>query len=303
MTRSDIRYIPFPDTWRKRWTIKLSRNYSDDRSSFGRNFARGGPAARDISVKFLSSISFLDSFTRKMMERSCREVNHGEGSWVDDRWSRVRSDHRFSNICDPKTNTRARVNEIPYLWKWFHKRGVCCLGSCACVRDRVTVASHRWRSFTIREQVLSTSSHLSKWKEGSIWSRVSVEQQPTLFSQRKQRLAVRFVRVGGRGGGGNGGWSIGKYLNKPTKTDSILLSVTPADRTHCRGGATRVYKTGASRKWLNTELRIDPKHVWNFHGCKLFYVLYLSIFVADVHVSCEFAGQVFEYDDSMCLDF
>lgn len=85
MTCSDIRYIPFPDTWRKRWTIKLSRNYSDDRSS-GRNFARGGPAARDISVKFLSSISFLDSFTRKMMERSCREVNHGEGSWsmIDD---------------------------------------------------------------------------------------------------------------------------------------------------------------------------------------------------------------------------
>lgn len=153
---------------------------------------------------FYRRFLFLDSFTRKMMERSCREVNHGEGSWVDDRWSRVRSDHRFSNICDPKTNTRARVNEIPYLWKWFHKRGVCCLGSCACVRDRVTVASHRWRSFTIREQVLSTSSHLSKWKEGSIWSRVSVEQQPTLFSQRKQRLAVRFVRVGGRGEGGGG---------------------------------------------------------------------------------------------------
>lgn len=152
--------------------------------------------------RFLSSIRSRERWWNDRVAKwiTAREV----GSMIDDHGSGRTTASQIYAI--RRTNTRARVNEIPYLWKWFHKRGVCCLGSCACVRDRVTVASHRWRSFTIREQVLSTSSHLSKWKEGSIWSRVSVEQQPTLFSQRKQRLAVRFVRVGGRGGGGGEWW-------------------------------------------------------------------------------------------------
>lgn len=76
-------------------------------SIFGAKFCPGR-AGRDISVKFLSPISFPDSFTRKMMERSRREVNHGERSWSMIDHSGPVEPTAFQ-ICDPKTNTRPRI--------------------------------------------------------------------------------------------------------------------------------------------------------------------------------------------------